>query len=176
MQNYNAEYKGFLRRGHGLGCSFIGTIGINYLSVEKDYKIYPAIYHQDYTNTEVYAKLDKNINLKNSGFVDLNLSGAYTIGDGTMLDVTNPITTGSIKLNNNILQRDYAYRTADRAKVGFGAKYTRIMNQEKGVTAYLGANYSHQFLVNDGGLDSVLDGVLPGTYRNMISVQIGLNF
>jgi len=176
QQQYGAEYKGFLRRGQGLGCSFVGTLGVNYISVEKDFKIYPASYHQDYTNTEVYAKLDKNIRTTNNGFVDINISGNYTIGEGTMLESTNPIVTGSLRLNEDILKRDFAYRTADRANVGFGVKYSHIFNHEKGLTAYLGANYAHQFLVNDGGLDVTLDGVLPGTYRNMVSVQIGLNF
>lgn len=176
MQRYGAEYKGYLRRGHGLGCSWIGTVGANYINVEKDYKIYPAKYHQDYTNTEIYAKVEKNIRVKEIGFIDLNASGSYINADGTMLDVTNPITTGSLKLNSNLLKHDFAYRTADRAKVGFGAKYSHILNGNKGSVVYGGINYAYQFLVNDGNLSNVLDGVLPGTSRQYISVNIGLNF
>jgi len=176
MQRYGAEYKGYLRRGHGLGCSWIATLGANYVTVEKDYKIYPAKYHQDYTNTEVYAKIEKNIRLKEKGFFDLNLGGSYTDGDGTMLEVSNPITTGSLKLNESLLQHDFAYRTADRAKVGFGVKYSHIVNAEKGMTFYGGANYTHQFLIDDGNLSNVLDGVLPGTSRSLVQVAIGLNF
>lgn len=176
MQRYGAEYKGYLRRGHGMGCSWIGAVGAKYITAESDYKIYPAKYHQDYTNTEVYANLQKNIWVKTKGYFDIDLSGSYTDGKGTMLEVTNPITTGSLTQNYNLLSHDFAYKTADRAKVGFGAKYTQILNKEKGTAAYVGANYTRQFLVNDGNLNSILDGVLPGTYRQFVSVAIGLNF
>ncbi len=175
-QRYGAEYKGYLRRGQGLGCSFIGTLGVSYITTQKDFKIYPAKYHQDYENTEVYARLDKNIKIKEKGLIDLNLSGSYTNGSGTMLEVSNPITTGSLKLNSPLLHHDFAYRTADRAKVGIGAKYSHIVNPNNGRTLYGSVNYSHQFLVNDGNLSNILDGVLPGTYRSLISVSLGLNF
>lgn len=177
VQHYGAEYKGYIKRNDcSWNSSWIFTLGTNYISVKKDYKIYPAKYHQDYTNTEIYADVNKNFKLKKKGFIDLNVGGSYTNGEGTMLEVSNPITTGSLLLNNTILKHDFAYQTADRAKVGVGAKYTRIINPEKGTTAYVGANYNHQFLVNDGNLSNILDGVLPGTYRYLISVNIGLNF
>lgn len=177
FQRYSAEYKSYIRRADcNWNHSWIFTLGTNYTSVEKDYKIYPAKYHQDYNNTEIYLKVDKNILIKNKGFIDVNASGSYTNGSGTMLEVSNPITTGSLLLNSNILKRDFAYQTADRAKVGIGAKYTHIINNDKGTTAYVGVNYTHQFLVSDGNLSNLLDGVLPGTYRSLISVNIGLNF
>jgi hypothetical protein len=175
---YGAEYKGYVKRNDGCKWNFswIFTLGGNYSKVNKDYKIYPATYHQDYENTQIYANLEKNFRIKNKSLIDINLGGSYIDGTGTMLEETNPVTTGSLLLNNNLLKHDFAYKTADRAKIGGGIKYTHIINATKGITAFCNANYSHQFLVNDGGLDSVLDGVLPGTSKNMVSVQIGLNF
>jgi len=176
---YGAEYKGYVKRNDGCKWDFswIFTLGGNYSKVNKDYKIYPATYHQDYENTQIYANLEKNFRIKNKSLIDINLGGSYTDGTGTILEVTNPVTTGSLLLNSNLLKHDFAYKTADRAKIGGGIKYTHIINATKGITAFCHASYAHQYLIdNGGGLDSVLDGVLPGTYRNMISVQIGLNF
>jgi len=175
-QKYGLEYKGYVRRGGAMSYSLIATLGANYITVEKDYKIFPAKYHQDYSNTELYARLDKNIKVKNTGMIDINIGGSYTDGAGTMLTERNPLTTGSLMQNSSLLEHDFAYRTADRAKIGGGIKYSHFINPEKGTTVYGGVNYSHQYLIKDGNLSSVLNGVLPGTFRSLLSVNIGLNF
>lgn len=175
---YSAEYKGFLKRQDGCKWNFswIFTLGANYNKVKKDYKIYPAIYHQDYENTEIYANILKNFRIKDIALIDVDVEGSYVNGDGTMLEYKNPITTGSLLLNNSLLQHDFAYRTADRAKIGGGVKYTHILNATKGMTAFCKASYTYQYLIDDGGLDNILDGVLPGTYKSFVNVSIGLNF
>jgi len=176
QQHYGVEYKMYFKRGSGLSFPWIATLGSEYIIVDKDYKIYPAKYHQDYTNTEIYARLEKNIYIQRRGVIDFNLSADYVDGNGTMLEVLNPVTTGALKLNESLLKQDFAYKTADRAKIGFGVKYTHIVNPAKGITAYFGANYTRQFLINEGNLDFILNGALPGTYRYNLLVNIGLNF
>ncbi|EKD32516.1 MAG: hypothetical protein ACD_77C00073G0005 [uncultured bacterium] len=178
MQNirqYGAEYKAYVKR-NDWHCSWIFTLGGTLREVVKDYRIYPAKYHQDYTNTEIYAKAEKSFILGGKSFLDININGGYVMGNGTMLSTVNPMTTGSLKLNNNILEHDFAYQTAERFVAGGGIKYSRILNAEKGSIVFGGVNYRHQFL-NDGGmLDSSLSGVLPGQYRSTISASVGINF
>lgn len=175
---YGAEYKGYVKRQDGCKWNFswIFTLGGNYSKVAKDFKIYPAVYHQDYENTQLYANIEKNFRIKDIALIDINLGGSYIDGKGLMLESSNPVTEGSLLMNNSLLMHDFAYRTADRAKIGGGIKYTHILNATKGMTAFCHATYSHQYLVNDGGLAATLDGVLPGTYKSFVNISVGLNF
>jgi hypothetical protein len=176
LQQYNAEYKGYIRRDGAMSHSWILTLGVTQFTMEKDYKIYPANYHQEYKNLDIYGDISKNILIKRRGMFDINLMGSYTKGDGTLLNESNPIITGALKLNTNLLNHDFAYRTADRSRVGGGIKYSHFIKPEKGTVVYGGINYVYQFLLNEGNLDNILNGVLPGTNRSLLSFSIGLNF
>lgn len=178
MQNirqYGAEYKAYVKRTDWY-CSWIFTLGGTLRDVVKDFRIYPAKYHQDYTNTEIYAKVDKSFILGDKSYLDIILNGGYVMGNGTMLTTENPMTTGSLKLNNYILEHDFAYQTAERFVAGGGIKYTRVINAEKGSVIFGGVNYRHQFLNDGGGLSGSLSGVLPGQYRSLLSASVGINF
>ena len=178
MQNvrqYGAEYKAYVKRSDW-HCSWIFTLGGTLREVVKDYRIYPAKYHQDYSNTEFYAKAEKSLIIDKKSFLDININGGFVMGDGTMLSAVNPMTSGSLKLNNDILERDFAYQTAERFVAGGGIKYSRTLNIEKGSVIFCGVNYRHQFLNDGWKLDSSLSGVLPGQYRSTISASVGINF
>jgi len=174
IRQYGAEYKAYVRRDDW-NCSWIFTLGGTLRQVEKDFKIYPASYHQDYSNTEVYAKIEKNFIFADKSILDLNINGAYITGNGTMLESENPMTTGALKLNNNILNYDFKFNTAERYSVGGGFKFSHIVNPERGMVAYIGANYRHLFTANDL-LTGIQGLVLPGATRSMISVNLGMNF
>lgn len=178
MQNvrqYGAEYKAYVKRSDW-HCSWIFTLGGTLREVVKDYRIYPAKYHQDYSNTEFYAKVEKSLIIGKKSFLDININGGFVMGDGTILSAVNPMTSGSLKLNNDILERDFAYQTAERFVAGGGIKYSRTLNIEKGSVIFCGVNYRHQFLNDGGKLDSSLSEVLPGQYRSTISASVGINF
>lgn len=173
-RQYGAEYKAYVRRDDW-NCSWVFTLGGTLRQVEKDFKIYPASYHQDYSNTEVYAKIEKNFIFAHKSLLDLNLNGAYISGKGTMLESSNPMTTGALKLNNNILNYDFKYNTAERYSVGGGFKFSHIVNPDRGMVAYIGANYRHLFTTNNL-LTGIQGLVLPGANRSMVSVSVGMNF
>jgi hypothetical protein len=178
MQNirqYGAEYKAYIKRTDW-HCSWIFTLGGNMREVNKDFRIYPAKYHQDYTNKEVYAKVEKNLIFGKKSYLDININGGFVTGNGVMLTTENPMTTGSLKLNNNILKQDFAYQTAERFIAGGGVKYSIALNPEKGKVAFCGVNYRHQFLNDGGKLDNILTGVLPGQSRSTLSFTVGINF
>jgi len=178
MQNirqYGAEYKAYIKRTDW-HCSWIFTLGGNLREVNKDFRIYPAKYHQDYTNKEVYAKVEKNLMFGKKSYLDININGGYVMGDGTMLSTVNPMTTGALKQNVSILKQDFAYQTAERFIAGGGVKYSIALNPEKGKVAFCGVNYRHQFLNDGGKLDNILTGVLPGQSRSTLSFTVGINF
>ena len=112
---------------------------------------------------------------KNS-YLDLNINGGYVTGNGTMLTTVNPMTTGALTQNINILKQDFAYQIAERFIAGGGIKYSIALNQEKGRVAFCGVNYRHQFLNDGGKLDNILTGVLPGQSRSTLSFNVGINF
>ena len=178
MQNirqYGAEYKAYIKRTDW-HCSWVFTLGGNLREVNKDFRIYPAKYHQDYTNKEFYAKVEKNFMFGKNSYLDLNINGGYVTGNGTMLTTVNPMTTGALTQNINILKQDFAYQIAERFIAGGGIKYSIALNQEKGRVAFCGVNYRHQFLNDGGKLDNILTGVLPGQSRSTLSFNVGINF
>jgi len=175
IRQYGAEYKAYIKRTDW-HCSWIFTLGGNMREVNKDFRIYPAKYHQDYTNKEVYAKVEKNLMFGKKSYLDININGGYVMGDGTMLSTVNPMTSGALKQNVSILKQDFAYQTAERFIAGGGVKYSVALNPEKGKVAFCGVNYRHQFLNDGGKLDNILTGVLPGQSRSTLSFTVGINF
>lgn len=161
-QKYGAEYKAFLKNDEWMS-TWIFAAGINHLVSEKNYKVYPAHYKQDYSLNEIYLRASRDIDLNNKSSLNVELNGGYTTADGTMLEATNPLTSGALKLNENILKTDFDFYMADRFSAGIGAKYSRMLNLEKGSAVYLKANYKH---IDAGDL---------GT-RGFFALSLGLNF
>ncbi len=161
-QRYGAEYKVFIREGEWR-CSWILAAGVNSHIIEKNYKLFPARYDQDINLNEIYIRANRDFIVSQKGSIDIEVNGSIINADGTMLDATNPITSGSLRLNNRILERDYEYMTADRFTTGLGMKYKRLMNEERGSLLYLGASYKH---MDAGDLGS----------RGFFSLSLGYNF
>lgn len=161
-QKYGAEYKTYIRDGEWK-CSWILAAGINHHIMEKDYKVYPASYHQDYKMTDIYLRAAKDFVLNEKSALNLEVTGSSVSASGTKLTATNPLTTGALKLNSNILETDYAYNMASKYIAGINMKYMRNLNDLKGSTVYLGAGYRH---MDAGDL---------GT-RGFFALSLGLNF
>lgn len=161
-QKYGAEYKTYIRDGEWR-CSWILAAGINHHVMEKDYKVFPASYHQDYNISEIYLRAAKEFILNEKSSLNLEATGSSISASGTKLDAVNPLTMGALKLNRNILDTDYAYNLASRYNVGFNMKYMRSLNAQKGSIIYLGAGYRH---TDAGDL---------GT-RGFFSLSLGVNF
>lgn len=161
-QKYGAEYKAFIRDGEW-SCSWILAAGLNHHIIEKDYKVYPALYHQNFNFTQFYLRASKDFTLNENSSINLELNGSYISANGTKLETTNPLTTGSLKLNEKILDADFAYNTANRYSAGLSAKYMRMVNVEKGSSVYLGASFNH---MGAGDLGN----------RQFLSISLGLNF
>ncbi|MDD2583797.1 MAG: DUF6850 family outer membrane beta-barrel protein [Bacteroidales bacterium] len=161
-QKYGAEYKTFFKDDEWRS-TWIFAAGINHLVSEKEYKVYPAHYKQDFSLNEIYVRASRDLDLNQKSFLNVELNGGYTTTDGTMLEATNPLTTGALKLNESILNKDFEYYMADRYSVGIGAKYSRMLNIQKGSAVYLKANYKH---MDAGDL---------GT-RGFFALSLGLNF
>lgn len=161
-QKYGAEYKALIRDGEWKS-SWIFAAGVNHHIVEKDYKVYPALYHQEYSFTQFYARASRDFTLNETSLLNLELNGSLIDANGTKLEATNPLTTGSLKLNENLLNSDFAYNTAGRYSAGIGVKYMRMLNSENGSSVYLRANYNH---IDAGDLGN----------RKFFSISLGLNF
>lgn len=159
-QNYGAEYKVFVRDGEWK-CKWILAAGFNQHRMDKEYKVYPAVYKQDYTVNELYLRINRDLAISANSTINLDLNGGYVTGSGTKLKETNPLTTGSLKLNQYMLDTDFAYNIAERVIGGLGAKYTRVTNSQKGTSVYLGAAYKYLNATD---------------YRGFLSVTLGLNF
>ena len=161
-QKYGAEYKTFIRDGEWK-CSWILAAGVNRQIVEKDYRLYPAQYQQEITVDNAYLRVNKDFEIGDNSLFNLDLNGSYSTGKGDALDVKNPITVGSLRQNTNLLYTDFNYNTAEIISAGIGARYTRIMDSQKGRALYVGAAYKHY---DAGDL---------GT-RGVISLSLGMNF
>lgn len=161
-QKYGAEYKTFIRDGEWK-CSWILAAGVNRQIVEKDYRLYPAQYQQEITVDNAYLRVNKDFEIGDNSLFNLDLNGSYSTGKGDALDVKNPITAGSLRQNTNLLYTDFNYNTAEIISAGIGARYTRIMDSQKGRALYVGAAYKHY---DAGDL---------GT-RGVISLSLGMNF
>jgi len=161
-QLYSAEYKTYIRDGEWR-CSWILAAGINHNVMEKDYKVFPASYHQDYQIDEIYLRAAKDFALNEKSSLNLELTGSNIWASGTKLDQVNPLTMGSLKLNRSILDTDYAYNMASRYSAGINMKYMRSLNADKSSVMYVGAGYRH---VDAGDL---------GT-RGFFALSLGVNF
>lgn len=161
-QKYGAEYKAFIKDGEWR-CSWILAGGINHHIVEKDYKVFPAIYHQNYSFNEIYFRASKDLILSDISSLNIELNGAFINASGTMLEATNPLASGSLKLNQDILNRDFAYNIAERYSAGVSAKYKIMVNPEKSTAVYLGGSFRY---LDAGELGN----------RNFLSISLGLNF
>jgi hypothetical protein len=160
-QKLGAEYKTYIRDGEWK-CSWIFAAGFNQHFVEKRYKAFPAYYNQDYTVNEFYLRINREFSVSDKASINLDLNGAYITGEGTKLRSYNPLTVGSLKLNNRILDADFAYNTADRVSVGGGVRYLRLLNPEKGNSVYCGVTY--KYLTADD------------KNRGFFTISLGLNF
>ncbi len=161
-QKYGAEYKTFIRDGEWR-CSWILAAGVNLHKFEKDYKLFPAKYHQNFDINEVYMRANKDFILSNKNSLNLDINGSYVTANGTKLDAQNPLNSGTLMLNNSLLDRDFAYNTSDRYSAGLGFKFMRMVDPNRGSALYLGASYKH---IESKDLGS----------RGLFALSVGFNF
>lgn len=175
QKSYGAEYKGLVKRCDWRS-SWEVILGFKYSEMDKDYKVYPAEYKQNYNTKEYYGGVKKGIEISKKNYLDISMGYGYTFGDGTMLESINPLSLSSLQLNENILKMDYAFNTADKFKVSFGARYCTVVNAQKGSSMYIDFKFTHIQVPNAPELDGTFYRPFASVNRGLVNLSFGFNF
>lgn len=166
IQKFGIEYNGFIKENDYLS-KVDFTVGYNYTKSNKKEKIFPAEYSQNYKVSNYYASVNKNF-LFGLNIVKLNVCGGFSMGSGVPLVESNPITTGAIKLNKELLYHDYAYKVSNSYRIGCGVNYSHIINKQKGQVISLEFSYLYS------KLNKFIE--LAKSNRNLLNVSMEFNF
>ncbi len=173
VEQYGVEYQNFIKRAD-FDYSWILSLGYKYFSIDKSYKVYPASYHQDFNKSEIYANVTKGIVLGEGDRLDLSIGMGKVTADGTLMDATNPLTSGALIQNTKLLVTDFAFNASDLMKWNIGAKYQNGFGK-KGRSAYAAFKYTNVKAVSTPDLPYNYADFKDKT-RNYLEVSLGFNF
>lgn len=177
IQQYGIEYHGFVKKNEYLS-KVDFTMGYTQTKSDKKEKIFPAEYNQHIKMSDFYASVNKNF-VVGSSVIRVNINGGFSGGNGDPVMISNPHTTGALKLNKGVLAHDYVYKVSGSHRIGGGVSYSYGINQQKGETIHIGVNYLYRRLnnVKDEVYDFYPQFVgLEKSNRNVINVIFGFNF
>lgn len=173
VQQYGVEYQNFIKRAD-FDYSWILSLGYKYFSIDKNYKVYPASYHQDYNKGEIYGSITKNFVLGEGDRLDLSVGMGKVTADGTLMDASNPLTAGALIQNTRLLVTDFAFNASDLAKWNIGVKYQNGFGK-KGRSAYAAFKYSNVKAVSTPDLSYSFADFTDKT-RDYLEITLGFNF
>lgn len=173
MKNLEVVYSNYILKGAN-DYSWIINLGYQGHLVDKDYRIFPSSYHQDYLNQTIFGKITKNLKIGKSINTDLYAGYGITTSSGTKLVEENPLSLEAMKMNVNILNWDWAYNSADRYKIDLGLKISKTLNEKMGRSIYGAVNYSIIKATELRETPSPFSSDLLN--RNTIEVRLGYNF
>lgn len=175
-KNYGAEYNAYLKKSEWL-IDWTFSAGFNYFEIDKQYKVYPAKYEQNYNLSEVYGSVAKSVMTSDLSKLDLSVGYGYTFGKGDMLKTQNPLTTGALKQNEKLLYADFMYNTANKYRFSFASKFTYAVEPKSGKSVYAAFKATHiqlpQAPIRDGIIFSQYSG---GANRGYYEFSFGFNF
>lgn len=145
------------------------TLGFRFSDIEKTHKIYPSVYSQQIFKREYYAVLSKSFITNDKGYINAELNGAMSNGNGTPIEIVNPLSDGAIQCKEDLLAIDYAYNTSKKYNLGLSLKYVRYINKEKQMNMWIKGAYFY---------NKVSDTLLKfeGNNRNNIRITVGIDF
>lgn len=168
-QAFTLQYTGLLAMEQGLPLWQVG-LQADYNRREQKAVNYPDYRKQDISWWLVKASLKRNFKSgRNLYTVGVDLGYGAGSGDRSKdgrYTTSNEVETLTRTLDD-LLLRDYEYRTASRLAAGAALRYTRLVGQ-KGVRGYVELDYD--FLK---AFDTISLG---NAQRHVLSLQIGCNF
>ncbi len=174
IRQYGVEYQNILKQSD-FDFTSVLTVGFKYFSIDKNYKVYPAYYHQDYNKREVYANFTKMLEIGNEGDrIDFTFGAAKVYAGGTLLTTTNPLTTGALIQDTPLLVTDFAFNASDLFKWNFGLKYQNAIG-DKGRSAYFAFKYLNIKAIKTPELSLDYTDFSDMT-RNYLEFSVGFNF
>lgn len=162
LREYGVEYKTIIRDADW-SPSWILAAGYNRVESDRDYRVFPAQYNQNFYTNSFYARVSKELELSKKSLLTLDLNGAYRKGDGVKLEATNPLVGGSLKQQEAILTQEYNYNIAQLYSTSIGARYTILQKGDGNRSLFFGGLYNH---IETKELGS----------RGFFSLSVGMNF
>jgi hypothetical protein len=173
VKQFGIEYQNYIRRADH-DYSWIITAGYKTYSIDKEYKVYPAAYNQDYSKTEIYGGLTKSFATSERSRFELSVLAGKVNADGTLINEVNPLTTGLLKQNTALLKTDYAFNVSDLMKWNFGAKFQQAFGK-MGRSAFAQVKYTTLKVVSAPDLGADYADFKDKT-RNYFEFSLGYNF
>ena len=172
-----AKYHGFIKRDDYLQ-NIDFSLGFEFCKDTKTQKLYPAEYNQTIYMRNYFADVNKSISIKDYGYFIIGVSAGFSNGSGCMLSEKNPITAGSINVHYNLLETDFLYKTAEKYNIGGSVKYSHTLNQEKGMSLWIKANYNYNGITMpewSSENSDILNHFVKDN-RHAVNVSVGFNF
>lgn len=127
-----------------------------------EFIVYPSYYLQEINCAGGELSANRSFAIGKRSLLDISLSGGASKGWGEMMDISNEIESGNLKIASNLLESDYNYTTSGRVIMGGGVKYRYSLSDKKETTLFVNAGFRQI--------------QRRGSSRSLISVSLGLLF
>lgn len=172
-KQFGVEYQNYIKRAD-FDYSWIITAGYKNIAIDKQYKVYPASYSQNVSNSEIYGSIAKCFATSNLSRFDLNFGAGIVNADGDNFTPINPLNSGSLKMNVRAYTTDFAFRTSDLLKISLGARFQQGFGTKgKSFTAALKYTNAKVTKAPDLGFDYA---DFAEKSRNYFEFSLGYNF